>query len=195
MFDTPDLGPLCFGPIVATVTAILIYIVGRVVAKQRNDIVLAICLFALPLSCFASVNLGIGEMDPRPWFTPTANNVIGTWKIARNTREFLEDFYEVPVLPHELVFEADSSFHLRDLPTFWGLEDGPSYITGEGTWSFDQVEGNYQLETVIVLTFESLNGSSLTDEEQTVTMYFSGHLPPYTLRTLDTSSLTFSFRK
>ena len=86
MFDTPDLSPLCFAPLVSLVAGVFIYIASYLISSaitdkknKKRSISFLIAILLMPLVCILSIVLRIGEWSPSPWFTPRSGNVVGTW--------------------------------------------------------------------------------------------------------------------
>lgn len=199
MFDTPDLGPLCLAPFVAAFVGVLVYFIGSVTdevieaktGKRRAGLKTffrSLIVIVVPIACVASAALEIGVRSPAPWFTPGTNDIVGTWELTAENIRLLKDLHGVTVQSHELVFNGDGTFHLNNIPTFWGSwdpkqADNSKIISGSGTWHLGQVEGTERLEWVIIAQFQTLNGRS---DNVLVQFYFENHLPPYTLITLDT---------
>jgi hypothetical protein len=207
MFDTPDLSPLCTAPFVAIIAGFFVYAVGIVVnlfiekkgRKKRPWLIpfaMSLSIITVPIACAASVALEIGAREPAPWFQPTSGDIAGVWKLSSNTKDALQD-WKVTVSEHELVFNQDGTFHVTNLPSFWGLEDSlktgvQGNISGSGTWYLEQVEGTQRLEWVIFAQFKEFEGRF---DKTLMRFYFEGHLPPYDLISLDGDILGFRFRK
>jgi len=214
MFDTPELTPLCIAPFVGLIFGLVLYIISQIIAirigkktgKIPNWLISNLPPIIVVLSiaaCFASVALEIGTMDPAPWFTPTERNVVGAWILTPETIRFLEeDNRDIPVQPHELIFKNDGTFHITNIPTFWGLFDAKNkkwhakYMSGSGIWHLGQVEGSRRLEWVVFAQFQEIDGQEVdtANQDWLVRFYFEGHLPPYILRSLD-GDLGFDFHK
>jgi hypothetical protein len=209
MLDTPELGPCLIAPFVALAVGVLLYgavlLIGGVFTRRAqnktknwNRLALAVLIFSLPFTCMASVVLGVGVLEPAPWFSPGAEDIIGTWRLTDRTSELYEERYNVPQEFHELVFYSDGAFVVENIPPLWGLcsEDTPS-LSGSGEWHLDSLVGNYGPETVVSLDFKTID-CSVTDikiEGTEATMYFVGYLPPYTLRILNGASIRVSFQR
>lgn len=185
MFDAPGLGPFIFAPPIGIVGMVLVYILVRVVAKQSDDLAVFFSALALPLTCVASIGLGIGEASPAPWFAPTVSDVVGRWQVDENYQEYLA-YYQVEIRPHELVFEADGAFHAYQIPALFTAphsnEAEPYYLTGSGTWEFIRSQGSFRMEKMVLLNFHVLESALPTDiQAQPIKVRFEGHLPPYPL--------------
>jgi hypothetical protein len=214
MFDTPDLGPLCVAPFIAIIVGVLFYgtswaindLVASKISKKRDwlrKVSLLLAISIVPIVCWASVLLDIGVREPSPWFTPRTKDIVGTWALTADNIAGLETWNHIPVQDHEFVFNSDNTFHVTNIPTFWGLWDDKNkiwnarYMSGSGTWYLGQVQGTQRLEWVIFVQFEEMNGQKISiaaKEKRLVRFYFVGHLPPYMLRSLD-GDMGFDFRK
>lgn len=204
MFDTPDLGPLCVAPFVAIFVGVVIYGIGQVVGRLLSrksgtlpnwwkSLVLILAFMAVPIACISSVVLEIGVREPAPWFTPTSKNIIGKWKLTPQDIANLEKWNNIPIQPHEFVFDADGTFHVTNIPTFWGLWDETNkkwvakYMSGAGTWRLGQIEGTERLEWILFMQFEEIDGekTDVGNQARLIRFYFVGHIPPYILRSMD----------
>ena len=213
MFDTPDLMPLCVAPFVAIFVGVLIYgiawTIGYFVERKTGKkfhwgkpTILFFAIFVVPIACIASVALQIGTREPAPWFSPNDNNIVGKWELTRDKIEYLEKWNNIPVLPHEFVFNSDGTFHVTNIPTFWGLWDETNkkwvaqYMSGSGIWHLGQIEGTERLEWVVFVQFQEIDGqkTDTTNQVRLVRFYFVGHLPPYILRSMD-GDLGFDIQK
>jgi hypothetical protein len=154
--------------------------VGWIVALPLGFI---ICL----LVAFASINLGIGELDPTPWVMPSPKDVVGMWHLDPHFVDVLDDSgYSVP--PHSIEFKEDGTFEMRNVPNLWiTLSDaGPDDETefnAEGTWTIADKFPGY----VVFLRYEylSLKNVNFADTpeyiEGKIPLCFRGHIPPYRL--------------
>src|SRR5512139_872773 len=156
MFDTPDLSPLCTAPFVAIIAGFFVYAVGTLVnlfvekngGKKRSWLIpffTSLSILTVPVACMASVALEIGAREPAPWFKPTSSDIVGVWRLSSRTRETLRDWCDVAVAEHELAFKEDGSFHMTEVPSFWGLSDSRKTgnygnVSGSGTWRLGQLE-------------------------------------------------------
>ena len=149
MFDTPDLIPLCLAPWIGLGVGALVFILVFIGAKRwsrvRWYVAVATGIVVVPLICYASFMLRIGEGDPTPWFEPTAKDVIGTWHLDSGTVSHLSIFngYSTPL--HRLEFEGDGTFTIWNAPNFW--------ITLADAGGDDQTEFNAQGRWRIVTRF------------------------------------------
>ena len=207
MFDTPDLMPLCIAPFVAILVGIVIFAIGSgisyLVEKDSGQkpvwlkpAIWIVSLTIIPIACVASIFLDIGTNFPSPWLKPQNSNIVGKWELLPETAKFIQDLYGLTAPPsNELQFKQDGSFSLNNVPTFWGLGDetkskNDKLISGIGTWYLTQIEGTERMEWVIFAQFQEINGST---DNRIMRFYFEGHLPPYTIVTLDGDSAIFRF--
>jgi hypothetical protein len=211
MFDTPDLGPLCYAPFVAIFSGFFVYgigsVIGQFIQKRTgkkpagwNDLIIFLVMLIIPLSCIASVFLEIGAFQPAPWFDPTANSIAGKWELTKNNIDFMEGL-KIPIKPHELVFNSDGTFYVTNIPTFWGLFDDANkkwnakYMSGSGIWHLEHVQWTRE-EVIVIIEFQKIDGQSIDTNHRShhIRFFFIGHIPPYELRSVD-GDLGFSFRK
>ena len=208
MFDTPDLSPLCAAPFVAIFATWVLYNIAlqiiKVVQKKTGtqkewvkEVLLILSLgLLLPTMCISSIALEIGASDPAPWNKPTTSNIVGKWEYSSETIKSFEYYFTVP--SHELVFNEDGTFYINNLPSFWietieySETEKVETITGTGTWYLSQIEGYQRMEWIIFTQFQTINGKN--DDHQ-MRFHFQGHLPPYTLVTLDTDNFITRFDK
>jgi len=206
MFDTPDLGPLCVAPFVAIGTGILVIVIGLIsdvfIEKKTGKrlgwwLIIFITTFAIvPLACIVSTALDIGARDPAPWFKPSTNDIAGKWKLAAGFTDDLPKS-QASKPAKELVFYKDGTFKANGIPDLWSYTDlsnlnHVSYISGSGTWYLGQVQGTQRLEWTLFTVFQEINGRT---DRRTMRYFFQGHLPPYTLSTLDSGYLIFYFQR
>jgi hypothetical protein len=203
MFDTPDLGPCCIAPWIAILAAVLILGIGPIIElklrkKGFNRLWSPlIALLMAPIVCVVSVNLDIGAMDPAPWFEPAANDIAGEWELDAAPTDDLPKSAQVPEPAKELVFYKDGIFNANEIPDLWSYTDPSklnhvSYISGSGNWYLGQVQGTQRLEWTLFTEFREINGRA---DSRTMRYYFQGHLPPYTLATLDSGYRIFHFQR
>jgi hypothetical protein len=210
VFDAPDLSHVCIAPFVAICVGALVFVIGSAAgliigrgpseeAKEWSCACLSCSVFiVVPIACVASIALQIGLRPPAPWFAPTTGNIVGKWELTSGTIEVLQDWHDIVVPTHELVFNADGTFHVNNVPAFWGLSDSTGtendgYMSGSGTWYLGQVEGTQRLEWAIFAQFQVINGQSA---HRLMRFYFEGHLPPYNLITLEGDSpVIFRFQR
>jgi hypothetical protein len=125
MFDTPDLAPCCIAPWIAILVAVLILGIGPIIELKLRKKGFArlwtpsIALLIIPIVCWVSVSLRIGELDPTPWMKPTNRDIVGTWHLSPDTIKDLLEENTLPVLDHELVFKEDGTFHFNNIPNLW----------------------------------------------------------------------------
>lgn len=208
MFDTPDLRPLCAAPFVAISIGILINVIGSAVdfllekktgrkpgcwGPRAGAFTIPIILIA----CIASAALEIGASDPAPWFKPTTYDIVGEWKLAADPTDDLPKPAHMPEPARKLVFYKDGTFLALEIPDLWSYSElskrnHVSYISGSGTWYLGQVQGTQRLEWVLFTEFCKIDDHA---DSRTMRYYFQGHLPPYTLATLDSGYRIFHFRR
>ena len=209
MFDTPDLVPLCVAPFVAIFIGLLVYGFGSIIkkiieAKTHKPLswLKSFTLFAttiiVPISCVASALLNIGASDPKPWFKPNPDNIIGKWQLAPDTIDVLEDWENLVVQKHTLSFKDDGTFEVSNVPNFWRdlsslASNDEKYVTGSGTWQLTQLYEQW----VVVAKFDAVNDGQFQGSE--VIFHFEKHLPPYQLVILwfegRENSIIFRFNK
>lgn len=204
MFDTPDLSPLCFAPFVSLVAGLFIYMASYLISStitkrttKKKTVSLIIAIILMPIVCIASIALRISPLLPSPLFAPRSGNVVGTWVFDFPTKKALNDWHQVDVISHELVFLKDGTFYIENIPSFGGFSDSDygsenKYIDGYGKWKFDRLQGYERLEWIIHTEFIEINGKP---DNRDMRYYFEGHLPPYKLVTLDGRSLIFHFKR
>ncbi len=151
----------------------------------------------IPASCVGSIALEIGARDPAPWFAPSKSNIVGKWEFTPYTSKVFEEWTSLTAPKHELVFNDDGTFYVNNLPIYWreldtyktGKEEN---INGSGTWYLGQTEGTQRMEWIIFTQFQDINGQN---DNRQMRFYFQGHLPSYTLVTMDAYDIKFNFKK
>jgi hypothetical protein len=208
MFDTPDLMPLCLAPFIAVFIGVLVlaggFVFGRYVEKEVGKqakwwrvLVIILTIVIIPITCFVSVNLEIGARDSAPWFKPATRNIAGKWILAPDPTDNLPRPENLPNPARRLVFYKDGTFVAIEIPDMWSYTDMSElnhveYFSGSGTWYLGQVEGTQRMEWVIFTEFLEIDGK---EDSRTMRFYFEGHLPPYTLATLDSGYRRFHFER
>jgi hypothetical protein len=208
VFDTPDLSALCVAPFVAVIAAAVLYVLasGAGMAIERfalhrpavssPRILLLLFPFLVPTLCIASAALQVGARDPAPWFKPRDVDIVGTWILSPDPTDKLPRPTGVLYPARLLTFLEDGMLSAQEIPDMWSYPDFTSldhveFISGTGRWRLAQEEGTERLEWVIFTEFE-LDGGGPPREMR---YYFQGHLPPYTLATIDSGARIFHFTR
>jgi hypothetical protein len=152
----------------------------------------------VPVACLASLILEIGAFDPAPWFKPTNRDIVGTWVLTADPTDEIRNASQSALHPaRELVFDANGAFQANGIPDLWSYtdfskQDQVTYISGSGVWYLGQIQGTQRLEWTLFTEFQEIDGHV---ERREMRYYFQGHLPPYTIATLDAGYRRFHFRK
>ncbi len=197
MFDTPDLGPVCVAPCVGLAIAALAYSASAFMMRRsrtgKSILPVLAALVMAPVAACLSLTLRIGELDPTPWSMPRQEDVVGTWHLDARFAGILQD-EGYPVPPHSIVFTAEGTFEMHDVPNLWitlseATSGDPTEFNATGTWRIDPAnarDGNDR-RFAVLLRYESISLVGL-DLSQTpvyvngeIPFFFRGHLRPYRL--------------
>jgi hypothetical protein len=111
-------------------------------------------------------------------FAVTASDIVGTWVIKADTRDFLPAVYKNSAA--KIIISANGSFVASDIPGL--LHEKPEEIkldAGTGLWHFDSLEGNRRIQLEFLIKadgkkFEVPYGAQLFFSKvfSTVTLYY-----------------------
>lgn len=209
MFDSPDLGPVFCAPFVATVFTVLFYavftLVGMAIEKKRgeklknwNSIFLLVALFLTPVACLLSVEFGIGELDPVPWFKPSTKSVAGVWVLTSDTVLDSQRPAKVIEPVQEITIYEDGTFEVAQMPDLWIFTDSTSppqkvtYFYGSGEWHLEKLQTSSRNQWGLILEFAEIDGEEV---DQVAHFLFQEHTSPYTLWGTNDGYAVFEFER
>ncbi len=181
MFDTPDFIPCCVGPLIALIVGGIVLAIGTTIEKKvfkketKHRLSWLITLLMTLIVCSISVSHNVGSSMPYPLLI-TNKDAIGTWRLSQDSIRYLQR-KGYTITAHELVFKADGTFRMDNVPNVWEyLDRSPNgeYITGSGTWRIQQGQS-----WEIAANFQITNGRV---SDTSAHFDFVGLWSPYTLR-------------